>query len=574
MAERVGAPPAELRLLRRGWGAAGTAYGRLLAVRPLYVLGALVLVQWAVVLAWALTVRHNAWLYYQGGDETYYYSSAWSLAHGHIPQSPIGYGWSLVLTPLAAVAGTNILGALPAIVVFQALVLLPLGLLGIYGIGERIAGRTLGYLAAAGWVVAPFLATLGFVHRYHPQWVEQFLPQAFGFTGLSDFVSMIVVVGAAYVFLRALDADALTEAALAGLLTGFAIAIKPANVLFVAGPVLAVLVARRWRVALVYGVAMLPAVLALALWKEKGLGHLPLFSSTGPTRVAAGSALPVAAVPSYLHLNWSNLGANLAQIREFFWSMRLVEWLPIAGLVAVARASLTKAAFLGGWLAAFVFVKGTSGNTGVQNATFWRLLMPGWPAYLLLAAALPLLVPGVARALHRQVATVRPIARRSAPLVAAAVLTGAVPLVAMAALPAAHGRAVVDDYDFNTLIPVADFGLRAKVDGRTVSLAWSRQSGAGVSEFYRLYRSAPAGQSPILGLTDWTDGIACLPKAGASKCRVLMQLLEPTRTTTAADRPGPGTWTYRVALFANWVDDPAKGDALLLSTPIRVTIPR
>ena len=579
MAERAAAPPVELRLLRRAWGLAGDAYVRLLAVRPLYVLGVLVLAQWLTVLSWALTVRHNGWLYYQGGDQTYYYSSAWSIAHGHIPQSPIGYGWSLLLAPLAGIAGTNILGALPAIVVLQAAVLLPLGLLGVYGIGERIAGRTLGYLAAAGWIVAPFLATPGFVHRYHERWVEQFLPQAFGFTGLADFLSMIVVVGAAYVFLRALDTDGAADAAIAGLLTGFAIGVKPANVLFVAGPALAVLVARRWRVAVVYGVAILPAVLALALWKEKGLGHLPLFSSSGSgVRIAAGATaagLPVAGLPGYLDLNWSNLGANMAQIREFFWSMRLVEWLPLAGLVAVARASLAKAAFLGGWLAAFVFIKGTSGSTGVQNATFWRLLMPAWPAYLLLAVSLPLLVPGVARALKRHVPVPRTLAWRSVPVVAAAAALAAVPVVAMAALPAAHGRAIVDDYDFNTLVPVADFGLRATVHGSEVTLTWSRRHSAGVNEFYRVYQSRPSGQTPVGGLSEYRDGIACVSqRSGASSCRLLMHLLPPTRATHAVNEPGPGGQTYRVALLANWIDDTGKGDVLLVSEPVTVTVAR
>lgn len=580
MAERVAPLAPELRLLRRGWGLAADAYAWLLGVRPRYVLAALVGVQWLAVLAWAVTVRHNGWLYYQGGDETYYYTSAWAIVHGHIPQSPIGYGWSLLLAPLAAAAGPNVLGALPVIVVVQTLVLLPLGLVALYGIGTRVAGRPLGYLAAAGWIAAPFLATAGFVHRYHPQWVEQFLPQAFGFTGLADFVSMIVIAVAAFLFLRALDADSLPDAALAGLVTGFAIGVKPANVLFVAGPALAVLVARRWRVALVYGVAFLPAVLALALWKDKGLGHLPILGSAEGVRVAAGAtatALPVAAASSYVHLSWSDLGANMAQIREFFWSMRLVEWLPVAGLVAVARVSLSKAAFLGGWLAAFVFVKGASGDTGVQDATFWRLLMPAWPAYLLLAVSLPLLVPGVAASLRRHVPHARAVRWRSAPLVVAAALLGAFPLAAMAALPSQHDRSIVDDFDFNTLVPTADFGLRASVHGRSVVLHWSRQGSVDVDEFYRLYRSRQGGQAPIGGLTGYTKGIACLAKAsGASSCRVLMQLLPPTSGTSAVDRPLPDGYTYRVALLANWAHDtsPGAGDVLLLSEPVNVTVRR
>ena len=41
-------------------------------VRPAYVLAALVGIQWIAVLALALTVRHNGWLYYAGGDQLWH----------------------------------------------------------------------------------------------------------------------------------------------------------------------------------------------------------------------------------------------------------------------------------------------------------------------------------------------------------------------------------------------------------------------------------------------------------------------------------------------------------------------
>jgi hypothetical protein len=546
-------------------------------LNPAWVLGTLIVVQWLAVGAFALIVRHNGWLYYQGGDETYYYTSGWALIHGYIPQSSVGYAWPLTLAPLAGIAGSNYLGAVPEIVVLQGAVLLPLALVGLYGIGSRIAGRTLGYLAAVGWVAAPFLVIPGFVHRYHPQFVEQFLPQAFGFTGLADFTSMVVIIGAAYAFLRALDARSPADAALAGLLTGFAIGIKPANALFLAGPGLAVLLARRWRVGFAYSVALLPAFLALALWKDKGLGHLPLLSSSRSTRLAAGAAspLPIGALPSYTHLNWSNFSNNLAQIQEFFWSERLVEFLPIAGVFAVARISGAKAAFLGGWLAAYVFVKGSSSDASIQNGSLWRLLMPAWPVYLVLAVSLPLLIPGVPRRLSRRMRAPAAIGWRSRYLVAAAVLFAAVPLAAMAALPAQSNQIVVNDFDFNTLVPVTDFDLKAHSGGRRVTLTWSPQRSPSIREFYRVYRSRSAGQPPIGGLTYPVDGIACVADGrGARSCRVVMTLLPATRATTATDQPGPGQWSYRVALVANWRDDPTAGDVLLLSRPARVVVPK
>ena len=72
-----------------------------LAREPWMVLGPLLVVQWLALLALALTVRHNSWLYYQGGDQTYYYTDAWLFGHWTLPTAEVGWGWSYVLTPIA-----------------------------------------------------------------------------------------------------------------------------------------------------------------------------------------------------------------------------------------------------------------------------------------------------------------------------------------------------------------------------------------------------------------------------------------------------------------------------------------
>jgi hypothetical protein len=46
-----------------------------------------------------------------------------------------------------------------------------------------------------------------------------------------------------------------------------------------------------------------------------------------------------------------------------------------------------------------------------------------------------------------------------------------------------------------------------------------------------------------------------------------------SRTTTLDDRPGPGTWTYRIGVAANWLDDPKLGDVYVVSAPVHVTVP-
>src|SRR5439155_7140795 len=58
------------------------------------VLAGLVAIEWVAVLATALVVRHAGWIYYQGGDQLWYYTLGWLLGHGQITQTPVGYGWS------------------------------------------------------------------------------------------------------------------------------------------------------------------------------------------------------------------------------------------------------------------------------------------------------------------------------------------------------------------------------------------------------------------------------------------------------------------------------------------------
>ena len=49
-----------------------------------------------------------------------------------------------------------------------------------------------------------------------------------------------------------------------------------------------------------------------------------------------------------------------------------------------------------------------------------------------------------------------------------------------------------------------------------------------------------------------------------------MRQIHATKDLSFVDRPPPGSWTYRVALGANWLDDPARGDLLMVSEPMTV----
>ena len=168
---------------------------------------------------------------------------------------------------------------LPLTTILQVGVLGPIATLAVYDIGARLAGRLAGLWCACAFVAAPFAAIPYFVQRYHDSWVDQFLPQALGLTQQADFPSVVAVLVSCALTVRALQAGAHREAVLAGTLAGVALALKPSNALFLAGPALAFLLARRFGHApCSSGSRTVPALLALTLWKAKGLGEVPLFT--------------------------------------------------------------------------------------------------------------------------------------------------------------------------------------------------------------------------------------------------------------------------------------------------------
>ena len=210
------------------WG--GRTVDRLLE-RPRAVLGALIAAQIAATLALALSVAHNGWVWFQGGDQIWMTTTGWLLGQRELPPTEIGYLWPAVQAPVTWATGPTYVQALPPLVLVQVLVLGPLALLCVYGIASRIGGRLLGYWASLLWVVAPFAAIPLFVDRYHERWSEQFLPQALGLTAMADFPSMVLVLAAVLFVVRSLSPGRVTDAVLAGVLIGAAAALKPPNLL-------------------------------------------------------------------------------------------------------------------------------------------------------------------------------------------------------------------------------------------------------------------------------------------------------------------------------------------------------
>ncbi|MDP9302880.1 MAG: hypothetical protein M3O92_00020 [Actinomycetota bacterium] len=532
-----------------------------LSIRPAYVLGGLILAQWLGMLALALSVRHNGWLYYAGGDQLWHYSGAYLLAHGHLPPSYVGYGWSVLLAPLAAVAGPNLVSALPGIVLLNTLILLPVALFCVYDISARVVGRLFGYFAAGLWIALPYLGILFVEPGYHQKYTELTLPQLVGLTSVPDFPAMVALLAAAALCVRALDARTWHHAAAAGLATGASIAIKPSNAIWLVTPFVLLLVERR-RALLPYAAGLAPALLTLALWKYRGLGELAA-TPAEPVRVAAGVTDLFNRINGTELNSWGHLREVLDSLREHFWVARVMEWLPVAGSIAFLLRARRGFLLVGTWFIAYLLTKGTYLPASVEDASFWRIMMPAFPAFLILAASVVLLVPGV-RARPPESVPARRSRRFAIAVGAAAVAFMIVPLVVIAATPRLHdaGHQAVRFGD--NLIPVAPVGLQAAAKGDTVTLSWRWQRPTGSSVFYRLLR-----------VTGSDGDVSCAGKSAPASddCELFMDSVTATVVPNVVDHPGHGTWTYRIGVAANWLNDPSLGDVYVVSPPVRVTVP-
>jgi hypothetical protein len=358
-----------------------------------------------------------------------------------------------------------------------------------------------------------------------------------------------------------------------------AIGIKPANGLFVFAPLAALALARQPRNALVFAGALVPALVALTIWKARGSG-ISFIASETMRLAAAPEGDPRFVAPStwerlreYVPLDVDQINQQFLGFREFFYSARMIEYAPVAGAIAVARRSVPQAVFLATWLAAFFVVKGSSEAVNVQTGSIWRLLMPAFPAYFLLLAAIPLLVPVWGdRIARRFPAHTRPLRPRSVAFVAAVVAFLVVPLAALAVLPPSKGDRAAKLPHQSLFVPHnADFGVTVEAAGDRVRLRWKAPQRIAADQFYvvlgspQRYWFAQSGGYVV-------DGIHCRDGGASKRCTVEMTELGRTRETELLFPQPRGLFTYRVALAANWRDDLGAGDILQITKPLNVRV--
>jgi hypothetical protein len=519
-------------------------------------------VQVAIAVSLALSVKHNGWLWYSGGDATEYWSEEWSLAHGLLPHTFLGVGVPALYAWVPIVAGPTLLQGLPPIVVLQVLLGVPLALVGMWMLADRIAGRLFAWWTTLLWIVAPLLFMWGLQPDYRAAFKSNFLvPHWYGLTNMGDFPTIVLVIWAAWASCRAFDSRRAEDAVLAGALVGALIAVKPSNAIFAGIPLLCLLLLRLWRQAAFAVAAAAPSVLVLALWKERGVGQIPVFASGVTVREAQGTNVATLGLSShYAHVDWAHLSSSLDQIREIFWSVRLLEYLAIAGAIALIRRTPIKGLFVVLWFAGYVIVKGSSSLANVPDTSFWRLTVPGLVALIPLAAALPLLVPRPHRASAIPVAdSTRPRWRDAVPVGAVVILFVLLPLATVAiASPMTTPRVV--RYTDNTEAPVSSaLGVAQTADGGAVRLTWRRPGSGHSTPWFTVMR------------TQNGDGCTFYPE-GARECLLDMTKVATTQSRSVVDRPGPGRWWYRVAMVAGPDRGEPGGDLMLISSAVPVNV--
>lgn len=239
----------------------------------------------------------------------------------------------------------------------------PLALVAAYVLAVRLGGIPFAAWTLAVWLAFPWLLVGLALRNYDDTAQDALLPLLLGLTSDPELAAGAAVLAGAAL----LTFPQLVAAVAAGAAFGVAALLVPATLAFPFAALLATLVEWRPRRAAALGAAVAPFAVVAAL---RGFG---------------------AEERSY-----DALVATLDGFREYFWSKRVLEWLPIAGAFGLARLSLTSALTLGGGFVGFAVVQASRADAGFADARVFVLLLPGLPAYAILAAALPLLVPTLA----------------------------------------------------------------------------------------------------------------------------------------------------------------------------------
>ena len=221
------------------------------------------------------------------------------------------------------------------------------------------------------------------------------------------------------------------------------------------------------------------------------------------------------------------------------------------------------------WLLGYVVVKGAASVATIESGSYWRLVMPALPAFALLTAAIPLLVPTF---VDRMGSRLAPLPGRGPGLrttVAIVAVLAVVPRRRPPRVRSAAGRRSSRTRRVPSS-PGADRGRHRRAGRRRASCRSPFVASAGANElawtdstkrartFYRVYRSSPS--------TGFSD-MVCEPR-GVDRCDLRAETLVTTRDRRYVDREPPADAVYRIGVAANWLDETDRGDVFAISPPV------
>ena len=335
--------------------------------------------QWLVTVGVALSATHAGSVFGDPTDVQAAIGAAGSVAHGTLPSSG-GPLYPLLLAPLARLT-THAESVASVVTAVNIVILGPLATYCLLEVARRIAGRLFAALTAGVWLLGPIVVLPLFEPVYRDTYVDDVLPAVYGLTIDPAYPAMVLSAVAAMFALRAV-AGAPRTAFASGLLAAAAIACSPVSAGIAAGIGLSLAAARRWQGLAEALTGLAAGLVPTLIWRYRASGT-PTFTLDHPT--------------------WDGFQGSMANVREFFYSNRLLQWLPIAGAIGMFRLLRPAALLTAGWIAVAA-VLGVATPTAFERGRFFIELIPAWPAYALLAASIPALVPTLVSRLGGSVA--------------------------------------------------------------------------------------------------------------------------------------------------------------------------
>lgn len=271
--------------------------------------------------------------------------------------------WLLAAVVAATTEGYDLAPAW--LLVLNQLILVPLAVGAAWWVGRFLGGVVMGAVLPLALVLLPPLGVLFAQAKHREVYVGEVLTRAIGIADGTSFPAAMVALVAAALVLHSLSGRGRPlAAALAGAAAGASALLEPSSALLVVGIMLAYAFAGR-----------------------------PMEAAAFVAAVAAPLILVAARTGIELEVSWDAFGVNMAGLREYYWSNRLLQWLPLAGAIGAARCSPAAALLLGGWFGAFTVAEGASRNLEIADGSFLVAFLPALPSFCLLVACIPLLIP-------------------------------------------------------------------------------------------------------------------------------------------------------------------------------------